>query len=341
MTSDRDRIARRAGKGTVSSVAASWSRRLTRHWFLLSVTSGLTLTLIWPDLVRPAVARLSTQAVVVAALFLSACGLESRRLLRAVTRPGPVLWALAVSYGFLPALALLGGAMLPSTAMGVGLLVMAAVPCTLASAVLWTRMAGGNEATALITILLTTLVSPLATPAWLSLLGGSALPSAWQMMRDLVVVLVVPVGLAQCCRAFPVVALAATHHQTAIGVVGRLLVLVVMLKAAVEVARFLPQLHAGSVMLGAVVCLAVHLAALTLGHLGGRALGFERGDCIAIAFAGSQKTLPVALYLYQTYYVADYPLAVLSLALYHVGQLLADTLVADRLAAAPAVNIET
>ena len=61
-------------------------------------------------------------------------------------------------------------------------------------------------------------------------------------------------------------------------------------------------------------------------------MGFDGGDCRAVAFAGSQKTLPVALYLYQTYYVADYPLAVLSLALYHVGQLLADTVIADRLA---------
>ncbi len=315
---------------------------LARHWFLLCVTCGLTASLIWPNAVRPVVAHVSAKIVVALALFLTASGLESRSLYNAVTRPAPVLWALSVSYGFLPALAWLGGSLLPSPDIRIGLLVMAAVPCTLGSAVLWTRLAGGNEATALLTVLLTTLVSPLATPAWLSLLGRSAaLPSAGQMMFDLSLVLVLPVGLAQCSRIFPVVALAATYHKTVIGVVSRLLVLVVMLKAAVEVSRFLPQLTPVLVTSAAVGCLAVHLAALSLGLYGGRMLGFDRGDCLAVAFAGSQKTLPVALYLYETYYVADYPLAVLSLALYHVGQLVVDTLVAERLAGWAAPKLDT
>jgi sodium/bile acid cotransporter 7 len=313
-----------------------WSAVIARRWFLLVVTAGLTLSLAWPAGVRPAVGWLPTKVVVAAALFLTACGLESRHLLRAFTRPAPVLWAVAVSYGFLPVLAWLGGAMLPSGEMGVGLLVMAAVPCTLASAVLWTRLAGGNEATALLIVLVTTLVSPVVTPVWLSLAGSTvAQPSAARMMADLAVVLVLPVALAQRCRASPTIALAVTRHKTAVGVVARLLVLVVMLKAAVDVAGYLPRLTPGLVLSSTVVCLGVHLAALVLGFSGARALGFERGDCIAVAFASSQKTLPVALYLYQSYYATEYPLAVLSLALYHVGQLVADTLIADRLAPPP------
>jgi sodium/bile acid cotransporter 7 len=308
---------------------------LARRWFLLLVAAGLALALTRPDAVRPAVEPLNPKVVVAAAIFLSAVGLETRRLLRALARPGPVLWATAVSFGLLPALAWLSTTLLPSTDMGVGLLVMAAVPCTLASAVLWTRLAGGNEATALFVVLLTTLVGPLATPAWLSLTGGAgARPSAGTMMLDLAVVLVLPVAVAQCCRALPALAAAAARHRALIGVIARLLILVVMLKAAVDVARFLPGVTAGSVLLAAVVCLGVHLAALSVGVLGGRAFGFDRGDRIAVAFASSQKTLPVALYLYQAYYAADYPLAVLPLALYHAGQLVADTLIAERLAPA-------
>ncbi len=306
---------------------------IARRWFLLCVTLGLALALIWPDAVRPALAWLPVKHVVAAALFLTAWCLESRSLLRAIARPAPVLWALVVSYGFLPALAWLSGFLL-SPDLRAGLLLMAAVPCTLASAVLWTRLGGGNEAMALLIVLLTTLVGPLMTPAWLSLLdGGGNLLSAKKMMLDLALVLVLPVGLAQCSRAVPVIARTATRHKSAVGVVARLLVLVVLLKAAVELSHFLSSLSPGVVALAAIVCLSVHLAALALGLFGGRALGFERGDCRAVAFAGSQKTLPVALYLYQTYYVAAYPLAVLPLALYHVGQLLADTVVADRLAA--------
>ena len=241
-----------------------------RQWFLVCVTFGLVLSLLWPEMVRPTVAWLPTRAVVAGALFLTAWGLESRRLLRALTRPVPVLWALFVGYGFLPALAWLSGALLPSLDLRIGLLVMAAVPCTLASAVLWTRLAGGNEATALLIVLVMTLVGPVVTPAWLALLVGTAsLPSTWQMMRDLAVVLVLPVGLAQCSRAFPFFAQTALNHKTTIGVVARLLVLVVMLKAAVDLAHFLSRLTAGSVLLAAVVCHAVHLAALALGYCNG------------------------------------------------------------------------
>jgi sodium/bile acid cotransporter 7 len=236
-----------------------------------------------------------------------------------------------VSYGFLPGLAWLGGMLLPSSDMRVGLLVMAAVPCTLASAVLWTRMARGNDATALLIVLTLTLIGPLAAPAWLSLVGGGAL-SAGQMMLDLALVLVLPVAVAQCSRAIPAVARTTARHKTAAGVVAQLLILIVMLKAAVDLTHHLSQLTPGLVLLAAVVCLAVHMLALFLGFAGGRVLGFERGDCIAVAFSGSQKTLPVALYVYQTYFAHRYPLAVLPLALFHVGQLLVDTLVADRLA---------
>jgi sodium/bile acid cotransporter 7 len=62
---------------------------------------------------------------------------------------------------------------------------------------------------------------------------------------------------------------------------------------------------------------------------GGQLVRLERAEQIAVAFAGSQKTLPVGLFLFEAYYRADYPLAVVPLLFYHAGQLLADTVIAD------------
>ena len=79
--------------------------------------------------------------------------------------------------------------------------------------------------------------------------------------------------------------------------------------------------------------LTIHLSMLALGHLVGVWLGMSREARIAVGFAGSQKTLLVGL----TVAVEDYgflPLAVLPMVAYHVGQLLVDTLIADRLRAA-------
>jgi len=84
----------------------------------------------------------------------------------------------------------------------------------------------------------------------------------------------------------------------------------------------------------ALVCLGIHLAALAGGFWSSRALRFDRPSQIAVAFACSQKTLPVALVLFD-YFKERYPLAVVPMVLYHLGQLFVDTFIADGLAGRP------
>jgi sodium/bile acid cotransporter 7 len=307
---------------------------LLKRWFLLLLTGGVALACLYPEVVRPLVGRLAPQPVVALALFLMAWGLDSRRLGLALTRPGPVLWALAVSYGLLPSIAWAAGALLPSPDLRVGLLIIASVPCTLASAVLWTRLAGGNEAVALLVVLLGTAVSWLVTTLWLTMTTPARvdLDSAG-LMQNLAVVLVVPVALGQGIRLLPRAAEAAARYKTPLGIISRALILAILLRAAMGLGEHTAGVSAFALALTVLVCVAVHLTALVVGLVGGRALGFARADGIAAAFAGSQKTLPVGLFLFEAYYKSEYPLAVVPLVLYHVGQLVIDTFVADRLAA--------
>ena len=55
------------------------------------------------------------------------------------------------------------------------------------------------------------------------------------MTRSLALVLVLPVLVGQAIRAFRPLADFASHHRTSIGVAVRLLILVIVLRAAVEV----------------------------------------------------------------------------------------------------------
>ena len=114
--------------------------------------------------------------------------------------------------------------------------------------------------------------------------------------------------------------------------VGRLLIFLIMLKAAVDVSSRMGDwegtLSAAWLLSLLGSCLGLHLAALFVAYHSGRWLGFARPERIAIAFASSQKTLPVALYLFEAYY-RQYPLAVLPIAFYHVGQLILDTFIAE------------
>jgi sodium/bile acid cotransporter 7 len=309
---------------------------LQKRWFLLLISAGVLVAwfqpgwLAWTRAIDP-------RLVVAPALFLTAWTLDSRSLYRTLLRPWPALWAAALSYTLLPATAYLAGGLLASPDFRVGLLISASVPCTLASAMIWTRLAGGNEATSLLVILLTTCTSWLVTTAWLAFgVGAVVAVDSGSLMRSLFVVLVVPVGLGQALRAVPRCAAAADRHRIALSVVSRLLILVIILKAATDVlARLGPSvsqgLAVGSIVLAAVVCLGTHLFALAAGFWSGRALRFERGDCIAIAFSCSQKTLPVALFLFDAYFRDDYPLAVVPMVFYHVGQLVVDTFIADEM----------
>jgi sodium/bile acid cotransporter 7 len=74
---------------------------------------------------------------------------------------------------------------------------------------------------------------------------------------------------------------------------------------------------------------AVHVTALVLGLRASRLLGFTWPDSIAVAFAGSQKTLMVGAYVA----LAVGPLAIVPMVVYHAVQLFVDTIVADRWAA--------
>jgi sodium/bile acid cotransporter 7 len=310
---------------------------LARRWFLLLVVGGAVLIWRWPAAMRWT-RFLDPSLTGALAVLLSSWCLETRRLLRALARPATALWALGISYGLLPALAWALGHLLPAADLRAGLLLIASVPCTLASAVIWTRMAGGNEATALLIVLLTNLLSWLVTTAWLTLAAGieGAGTAAVPMMGKLILILVLPVGVGQLMRLSGPLSRTATRHRPVLAVIARLLTAAIMFKAAVEVRDRLDlgetPVHGGLLVAAAVLCLAAHLGAFAGGFVSSKVLGFDRPDQIAVAVAGSQKTLPIALILFDAYF-QDYPLAVVPLVFFHVGQLVVDTYLADRLAA--------
>jgi predicted Na+-dependent transporter len=203
--------------------------------------------------------------------------------------------------------------------------------------VLWTRLGGGNEATALLVTLISTATSWLVTTLWLTATTGTAVAlDAGGMMLDLLVYLVAPVAAGQLCRAAPPLLAVATRHRAALGVLSQVLILGILLRASaqagLELAGGGSELGWGAVLQVAGFSMALHLGVLAAGWETGRWLGFDRGRRIAIAFASSQKTLPVALLVFDQYFQRTYPLAILSILCYHAGQLLWDTAIAARMA---------
>ncbi len=313
-------------------------RFLLRHWFLILLCLGVLVAWSATEVVRAAVTPIPISAIVPATLFLNAWTLESGRLWRAARRPGAVLLAVAVTYGLLPVLGWLAGGWasdwFQTPDFRLGLLVATSVPCTLVSAVIWTRLAGGDEASALLVTLLTTCTSWFATTAWLTMTTGTAVEiEAGPMMLRLLVTLVLPVAAGQLARWPEAWRAFANRRRVLLSILAQLMVFVTILQSVVMAAERLRSDGRGAwLVLAAIaaVCVAMHLVAAAAGFWTGRALGLERERSIAVAFAGSQKTLPVGVLLIDAHFKA-FPLAVVPLLFYHVGQLIVDSLIADRL----------
>jgi len=307
---------------------------LAQRWFLLALVGGVTCALAVPAAVSPITQPLPPHLAVAVALFIMAWTMPRGRLKDELAQPWAAAWAMVVSYLFLPAFAWILGGLSPFPDLRVGLLLAASVPCTLASCVLWTRMAGGNEATALVAVLGCTSASWLVTPLWLAATAsGDIRLDPLRMMLDLALTLIVPVALGQLLRQWAPARQLANERRSLLSAISQLFVLAIVLKTAAQVGT---RLQSGAatlllpyLILSAALAMATHIAALFLGYYSACSLRFDRPRCIAIAFSGSQKTLPVSVYLFESYFESTFPLAIIPLLFFHVGQLLFDTIVAQ------------
>ncbi len=309
-------------------------RFLKQYWFLVALVLILLAGFGFHATLSPWTELVPRRAIVAGVLFVMALPLDLSTMWRALRYPGPVFLSVAINYGVLPPLAWLAADLLPSE-LGTGLIVMAAIPCTLASASVWTRRAGGNDAVTILVTILTNLACFLVTPFWVRLLTSRELAiDVTPMATRLALLVVLPILAAQLLRMYRPAAAWATTRKLALGVVAQVGVLLMI---ALGVVRSGVELNAQAdstafglmswlLMLGLVVLL--HLTALMLGHLIAAGVGMHRADRIAVGFGGSQKTLMVGLDVGLEFFNG---LAILPMVAYQVAQLLADTVIADRL----------
>jgi sodium/bile acid cotransporter 7 len=314
---------------------------LIQRWFLIALGFMMTVGFLGSrsapmvPLVELANSITIRYGVVAVVLFLMALPLEARAMWRTIQQPGPPLLGVAMNSIALPLftwliVALLGDRWL-SRDMALGMLAMSAVPCTLASAAVWTRRAGGNDAVSIVVTVITNAGCFLVTPFWLwKLTGQSADIDAAQMVLKLALFVVLPMVIAQLVRLVRSIGRWATRHTVPLGVTAQIGVLCIIYFGSVQTAqRF--QLTGGQPILAELLVvvlgvMGIHVTILLAGFLCARRLGMARPEQIAVGFAGSQKTLMVGLQV-----CMELGFNIVPTVAYHITQLMIDTLVADRL----------
>ena len=314
---------RRPQRKERAQTIADWLRK---HWFYLGMAGVLVTGYLW--VASGQWLGQHNRLLVAVLMFLMGLGLSPRGILTQLRKVRALGLFLLVSYGLAPLVAYGVGRLLFSQRpdLFTGLIIMGATATTLSSCVVWSRLAGGNDALALVMSMVGNSLQFVVTPAWLALLlGASVQVDAVGMMKGLVVVVLIPILSSQA-----VVVLSrgrALRLKPLTGVLARVLVLGVILVAVSKAAGDLLTVEA---LYSSVAVVAVHGVLLGVSWwVLGRFLP-EAGDRIALLFSGGQKTLPSSTMIATTYF-AHLQGALLPVLLYHLWQLTVDSVLLERL----------
>ncbi len=306
---------------------------LKQQWFLLALTVAVVAGMgLCPWLAPLTEYRQLRSGIVGLVMFLMALPLPLGAFWHAINRPQAAILASFINLGLAPLLAfpfvnLLG------PQLGGGLAIALAAPCTLSTAAVWTRRAGGNDVTALMVTILTNLVCVVATPLWLWFLTSRIIAefSLAEQIQRLSWLVLLPIGLAQIARVWPRLANFATRQKAMLGAGSQIGVLYIVFLGAIQSALVWRAGQGEAAWQWGIVLVLIPTAHLGLFFFGlglAKRLGIAVPDQRAVAISGSQKTFMIGAEVGLTL-----GLSILPLLIYHVFQLFADTLLADRLRA--------
>ncbi|MFE6666128.1 bile acid:sodium symporter family protein [Streptomyces sp. NPDC057697] len=212
-----------------------------------------------------------------------------------------------------------------------GFLFLCLVPSTIQSSIAFTSIARGNVPAAICAGSFSSIAGIFLTPLLAAaLLGNSGGGFSADALLRIGAQLLLPFVAGQLLRRW--IGGFLTRHKKVLGLVDRGSILLVVYTAFSEgmVAGIWHQVTPARLgaLLGAEALLLALMLALT--WYGGKRLGFDREDRIAIQFAGSKKSLAAGLPMASVLFGAQASLAVLPLMLFHQMQLMVCAVIAKR-----------
>ena len=317
--------------------------RILQNWFLCALLIVIPLGLLLGSTdaasqMSAMLKRVPGSLLTAVILFLMSITLDSRKLVAALRSPRAVLAATVINQLIIPVMALPLLPLVSSPDLRLGLLIASIVPCTMAAASVWTRMANGNDAVSLLVTLLTNTCCFLVIPAWLSVaLSGQQLSKVAEalaflpMVQRLVLSAVLPIMCGQLMRLHPKVRSQVDRRKKAYSNSAQTILLFIIYMSALtggmQFSQDAKPPAASAFGLVLLLCNFLHIAAMLTCVAAARLLRLSSEDRIAMLFAGSQKTLPIGVAVAQA---SGVPLAIVPMLMFHASQLFVDTWVASK-----------
>ncbi|SFJ66053.1 bile acid:sodium symporter family protein [Cellulomonas sp. KH9] len=217
-----------------------------------------------------------------------------------------------------------------------GLLYLAVLPSTVQSSVVMTSIARGNVAGAITGATISNVLGVLLTPLLVAaLLGATGAGLDGGAVSGILLQLLLPFVVGQLVQ--PWIGAWLRRHGGLLRVTDRSTILLVVFTSVSEAqtSGAWDDLTVWALLVLLVVCAVVLAVMLSATWFGGRALGLDRGDRIALLMCGSKKSaatgLPMAAVLFAPAVAASVALPVIA---FHQLQIVVCAILARRLAAA-------
>jgi solute carrier family 10 (sodium/bile acid cotransporter), member 7 len=207
---------------------------LKQNWFLLILALVLGVGMYFPQQSAPVAFAVPKDWIIATVLLAMALPLEFDAMWNSMRRPGPSLLATFICFVIVPLLAW-PVSWFFQTDLAAGIIIASAVPCSLASVTVWTRLAGGNEAVSLLVTVITNLACFVVTPAWVWYLVGreTSTEPFLVMATRLLVLVVLPIVVGQSLRMIPAVGAGLKRAKKLLSVIAQLGVLAIVFVGAV------------------------------------------------------------------------------------------------------------
>lgn len=321
----------RIGPSLAQRIAVFYSANWFLVWLAIILAAGMSAPWIFTPILTDSIQSRGQQGVVFFVMLMMSLALPTDALFKTFKQPLPTVLAIALNWIVTPLLAVMAAPILHREFHG-GVLLTAAMPCSMASASVWTRRAGGNDAISLMVTVVTNATCFAVTPLLVLALTGKHVQNfdVWLKITELAFSVLLPLILGQWARQTDSVRSFCDRNRAVLGVFTQSGLLAVILLGAVKSGERLYQTTTDSpnlshILLMLICVLSIHTVVLMLGVGMSALLKLSRPDGIAVGIAGSQKTLMIGLPM-----ASELQTSILPLVTFHAGQLLIDAFFAER-----------
>ncbi len=284
---------------------------LIKNWFFGAMFLVLLFGLQLPVLggtIKP-----FTKPLIFGAMFVMGIRQDFSDFISSIKDFKSILFCLVCSFVIMPLLGYGIGKLFFSSdhIMFTGVMISSAVSTTMVSAIVWTSITKGNESLAMVLSIITSIACVFVAPfvLYVSLKASIEIPII-KMIKDLFVIIILPVIISQIIRYFLKVDYKKLSKISKI--LGQVIILSVILMATSTPKGF------GFMVISSILC-AVVLQYLTISIFSYKVsrLFSGKSNAVAIMYCSSQKALSTAALISMTYFD---PATSIYVLVYHIFQ---------------------